>query len=105
MNNATKNIDPIFMKFFPRWVMRNQDLIKILTEINDQQRDQTKINSMLMDRLDLFSRTILMVLETQNRMIEVIPEWIDRAEKGNPISDSELKDINKYTEQLLKKAN
>jgi t-SNARE complex subunit (syntaxin) len=85
--------------------MRNQDLIKILTEINDQQRDQTKINSMLMDRLDLFSRTILMVLETQNRMIEVIPEWIERAEKGNPLSDSELKDINKYTEQLLKKAN
>ena len=85
--------------------MRNQDLIKILTEINDQQRDQTKINSMLMDRLDLFSRTILMVLETQNRMIDIIPEWIDRAEKGNPISDSELKDINKYTEQLLKKAN
>jgi len=85
--------------------MRNQDLIKILTEINDQQRDQTKINSMLMDRLDLFSRTILMVLETQNRMIEVIPEWIERAEKGNPISDSELKDINAYTEQLLKKAN
>jgi t-SNARE complex subunit (syntaxin) len=85
--------------------MRNQDLIKILTEINDQQRDQTKINSMLMDRLDLFSRTILMVLETQNRMIEVIPEWIERAEKGNPLSDSELKDITKYTEQLLKKAN
>ena len=85
--------------------MRNQDLIKILTEINDQQRDQTKINSMLMDRLDLFSRTILMVLETQNRMIDIIPEWIDRAEKGNPISDSELKDINAYTEQLLKKAN
>ena len=85
--------------------MRNQDLIKILTEINDQQRDQTKINSMLMDRLDLFSRTILMVLETQNRMIDIIPEWIDRAEKGNPLSDSELKDINKYTEQLLKKAN
>tara|TARA_Y100001963_G_scaffold159852_1_gene265735 strand:+ start:5497 stop:5754 length:258 start_codon:yes stop_codon:yes gene_type:complete len=85
--------------------MRNQDLIKILTEINDQQRDQTKINSMLMDRLDLFSRTILMVLETQNRMIDIIPEWIDRAEKGNPISDSELKDINKYTEQLLKKVN
>ena len=53
--------------------MRNQDLIKILTEINDQQRDQTKINSMLMDRLDLFSRTILMVLETQNRMIDIIP--------------------------------
>ena len=85
--------------------MRNQDLIKILTEINDQHRDQTKINSMLMDRLDLFSRTILMVLETQNRMIDIIPEWIDRAEKGNPISDSELKDINKYTEQLLKKVN
>ena len=85
--------------------MRNQDLIKILTEINDQQRDQTKINSMLMDRLDLFSRTILMVLETQNRMIDIIPEWIDRAEKGNPISDSELKDINAYTEQLLKKVN
>ena len=85
--------------------MRNQDLIKILTEINDQQRDQTKINSMLMDRLDLFSRTILMVLENQNRMIEVIPEWIERAEKGNPLSDSELKDINKYTEQLLKKVN
>ena len=85
--------------------MRNQDLIKILTEINDQQRDQTKIHSMLMDRLDLFSRTILMVLETQNRMIDIIPEWIDRAEKGNPISDSELKDINKYTEQLLKKVN
>ena len=85
--------------------MRNQDLIKILTEINEQQRDQTKINSMLMDRIDLFSRTILMVLETQNRMIDIIPEWIDRAEKGNPISDSELKDINKYTEQLLKKAN
>ena len=85
--------------------MRNQDLIKILTEINDQQRDQTKINSMLMDRLDLFSRTILMVLETQNRMIDIIPEWIDRAEKGNPLSDSELKDINKYTEQLLKKVN
>ena len=85
--------------------MRNQDLIKILTEINDQQRDQTKINSMLMDRLDLFSRTILMVLETQNRMIDIIPEGIDRAEKGNPISDSELKDINKYTEQLLKKVN
>ncbi len=85
--------------------MRNQDLIKILTEINDQQRDQTKINSMLMDRLDLFSRTILMVLETQNRMIDIIPEWIERAEKGNPISDSELKDINKYTEQLLKKVN
>ena len=85
--------------------MRNQDLIKILTEINDQQRDQTKINSMLMDRLDLFSRTILMVLETQNRMIEAIPGWIDRAEKGNPLSDSELKDINKYTEQLLKKVN
>ena len=85
--------------------MRNQDLIKILKEINDQQRDQTKINSMLMDRLDLFSRTILMVLETQNRMIDIIPEWIDRAEKGNPISDSELKDINKYTEQLLKKVN
>ena len=85
--------------------MRNQDLSKILTEIKDQQRDQTKINSMLMDRLDLFSRTILMVLETQNRMIDIIPEWIDRAEKGNPISDSELKDINKYTEQLLKKVN
>ena len=85
--------------------MRNQDLIKILTEINDQQRDQTKINSMLMDRLDLFSRTILMVLETQNRMIEVIPEWIERAENGNPLSDSELKDITKYTEQLLKKVN
>ena len=85
--------------------MRNQDLIKILTEINDQQRDQTKINSMLIDKLDLFSRTILMVLETQNRMIDIIPEWIDRAEKGNPISDSELKDINKYTEQLLKKVN
>ena len=85
--------------------MRNQDLIKILTEINDQQRDQTKINSMLIDKLDLFSRTILMVLETQNRMIEVIPEWIERAEKGNPLSDSELKDINKYTEQLLKKVN
>ena len=85
--------------------MRNQDLIKILTAINDQQRDQTKINSMLMDRLDLFSRTILMVLETQNRMIDIIPEWIDRAEKGNPISDSELKDINIYTEQLLKKVN
>ena len=85
--------------------MRNQDLIKILTEINDQQRDQTKINSMMMDRLHLFYRTILMVLETQNRMIDIIPEWIDRAEKGNPISDSELKDINKYTEQLLKKVN
>ena len=85
--------------------MRNQDLIKILTEINEQQRDQTKINSMLMDRIDLFSRTILMVLETQNRMIDIIPEWIGRAEKGNPISDSELKDINKYTEQLLKKVN
>ena len=85
--------------------MREKDLIKILTEINDQQRDQTKINSMLMDRLDLFSRTILMVLETQNRMIDIIPEWIDRAEKGNPLSDSELKDINAYTEQLLKKVN
>tara|TARA_R100000234_G_scaffold50901_2_gene30475 strand:+ start:1505 stop:1762 length:258 start_codon:yes stop_codon:yes gene_type:complete len=85
--------------------MRNQDLIKILTEINDQQRDQTKINSMLIDKLDLFSRTILMVLETQNRMIDIIPEWIDRAEKGNPISDSELKDINEYTKQLLKKVN
>ena len=85
--------------------MHEKELIKILTEIHDQQSDQTKINSMLMDRLDLFSRTILMVLETQNRMIEVIPEWIERAEKGNPLSDSELKDITKYTEQLLKKVN
>jgi hypothetical protein len=46
-----------------------------------------------------------MVLEVQNRMIEVIPEWIERAEKGNPLSDSEVEDINKYTQQLLKKVN
>ena len=85
--------------------MREKDLIEILTQIHDSQSDQTKINAMLMDKLDLFSRTILMVLETQNRMIDIIPEWIDRAEKGIAISETELKDINKYTEQLLKKAN
>ena len=85
--------------------MHEKELIKILTEIHDQQSYQTKINSMLMDRLDLFSRTILMVLETQNKMVEAVPGWIERAEKGNPLSDSELKDITKYTEQLLKKVN
>ena len=85
--------------------MREKDLIQIITSFEDRLRDQTNINTMLIDKLDLFSRTILMVLETQNRMIDIIPEWIDRAEKGNPLSDSELKDINKYTEQLLKKVN
>ena len=85
--------------------MREKHLIEILTQIHDLQSDQTKINSLLMDKLDLFSRTILMVLETQNRMIDIIPEWIDRAEKGIAISETELKDINQYTEQLLKKAN
>ena len=76
--------------------MREKDLIQIITSFEDRLRDQTNINTMLIDKLDLFSRTILMVLETQNRMIDIIPEWIERAEKGNPISDSELKDINKY---------
>jgi len=85
--------------------MREKDLIQIITSFEDRLRDQTNINTMLIDKLDLFSRTILMVLETQNRMIEVIPGWIERAEKGNPLSDSELKDITKYTEQLLKKVN
>ena len=85
--------------------MREEDLKTVLSILTEQASAQAKMNGKLIDKLDLFSRTILMVLEVQNRMIEVIPEWIERAEKGNPLSDSEVEDINKYTEQLLKKVN
>jgi len=85
--------------------MREEDLKTVLSILTEQASAQAKMNGKLIDKLDLFSRTILMVLEVQNRMIEVIPEWIERAEKGNPLSDSEVEDINKYTEHLLKKVN
>ena len=85
--------------------MREEDLKTVLSILTEQANAQAKMNGKLIDKLDLFSRTILMVLEVQNRMIEVIPEWVERAEKGNPLSDSEVEDINKYTEQLLKKVN
>ena len=85
--------------------MREEDLKTVLSILTEQASAQAKMNGKLIDKLDLFSRTILMVLEVQNRMIEVIPEWVERAEKGNPLSDSEVEDINKYTEQLLKKVN
>ena len=85
--------------------MREEDLKTVLSILTEQASAQAKMNGKLIDKLDLFSRTILMVLEVQNRMIEVIPEWIERAEKGNPLSDSEVEGINKYTEQLLKKVN
>lgn len=85
--------------------MREEDLKTVLSILTEQASAQAKMNGKLIDKLDLFSRTILMVLEVQNRMIEVIPEWIERAEKGNPLSDSEVEDINKYTQQLLKKVN
>ena len=85
--------------------MREEDLKTVLSILTEQATAQAKMNGKLIDKLDLFSRTILMVLEVQNRMIEVIPEWIERAEKGNPLSDSEVEDINKYTQQLLKKVN
>ena len=85
--------------------MREEDLKTVLSILAEQASAQTKMNGKLIDKLDMFSRTILMVLEVQNRMIEVIPEWIERAEKGNPLSDSEVEDINKYTKQLLKKVN
>ena len=85
--------------------MREEDLKTVLSILTEQATAQAKMNGKLIDKLDLFSRTILMVLEVQNRMIEVIPEWVERAEKGNPLSDSEVEDINKYTQQLLKKVN
>jgi hypothetical protein len=85
--------------------MREEDLKTVLSILTEQASAQAKMNGKLIDKLDMFSRTILMVLEVQNRMIEVIPEWIERAEKGNPLSDSEVEDINKYTEHLLKKVN
>ena len=85
--------------------MREEDLKTVLSILTEQASAQAKMNGKLIDKLDMFSRTILMVLEVQNRMIEVIPEWIERAEKGNPLSDSEVEDINKYTKQLLKKVN
>jgi hypothetical protein len=85
--------------------MREEDLKTVLSILTEQASAQAKMNGKLIDKLDMFSRTILMVLEVQNRMIEVIPEWIERAEKGNPLSDSEVEDINKYTQQLLKKVN
>ena len=85
--------------------MREEDLKTVLSILTEQATAQAKMNGKLIDKLDMFSRTILMVLEVQNRMIEVIPEWIERAEKGNPLSDSEVEDINKYTEHLLKKVN
>jgi hypothetical protein len=85
--------------------MREEDLKTVLSILAEQASAQAKMNGKLIDKLDLFSRTILMVLEVQNRVIEVIPEWIERAEKGNPLSDSEVEDINKYTQQLLKKVN
>jgi hypothetical protein len=85
--------------------MREEDLKTVLSILAEQASAQAKMNGKLIDKLDLFSRTILMVLEVQNRMIEVIPEWIERAEKGNPLSDSEVEDINQYTERLLKKVN
>ena len=85
--------------------MREEDLKTVLSILAEQASAQAEMNGKLIDKLDLFSRTILMVLEVQNRMIEVIPEWVERAEKGNPLSDSEVEDINKYTEQLLKKVN
>ncbi len=85
--------------------MREEDLKTVLSILTEQASAQAEMNGKLIDKLDLFSRTILMVLEVQNRMIEVIPEWVERAEKGNPLSDSEVEDINKYTEQLLKKVN
>tara|TARA_R100001530_G_scaffold3420_2_gene5063 strand:+ start:627 stop:884 length:258 start_codon:yes stop_codon:yes gene_type:complete len=85
--------------------MREEDLKTVLSILTEQATAQAKMNGKLIDKLDMFSRTILMVLEVQNRMIEVIPEWVERAEKGNPLSDSEVEDINKYTEHLLKKVN
>ena len=85
--------------------MREEDLKTVLSILTEQASAQAKMNGKLIDKLDMFSRTMLMVLEVQNRMIEVIPEWIERAEKGNPLSDSEVEDINKYTEHLLKKVN
>jgi len=85
--------------------MREEDLKTVLSILTEQASAQAKMNGKLIDKLDMFSRTILMVLEVQNRMIEVIPGWIERAEKGNPLSDSEVEDINKYTEHLLKKVN
>ena len=85
--------------------MREEDLKTVLSILTEQASAKAEMNGKLIDKLDLFSRTILMVLEVQNRMIEVIPEWVERAEKGNPLSDSEVEDINKYTEQLLKKVN
>ena len=85
--------------------MREEDLKTVLSILTEQATAQAKMNGKLIDKLDMFSRTILMVLEVQNRVIEVIPEWIERAEKGNPLSDSEVEDINKYTQQLLKKVN
>jgi len=85
--------------------MREEDLKTVLSILTEQASAQAKMNGKLIDKLDMFSRTILMVLEVQNRVIEVIPEWIERAEKGNPLSDSEVEDINKYTQQLLKKVN
>ena len=85
--------------------MREEDLKTVLSILPEQATAQAKMNGKLIDKLDMFNRAILMVLEVQNRMIEVIPEWIERAEKGNPLSDSEVEDINKYTQQLLKKVN
>ena len=85
--------------------MREEDLKTVLSILTEQATAQAKMNGKLIDKLDMFNRAILMVLEVQNRMIEVIPEWIERAEKGNPLSDSEVEDINKYTQQLLKKVN
>ena len=85
--------------------MREEDLKTVLSILTEQATAQAKMNGKLIDKLDMFNRAILMVLEVQNRMIEVIPEWNERAEKGNPLSDSEVEDINKYTQQLLKKVN
>ena len=82
-----------------------EDMKVIIESFRDALEMQTEVNKKVMERMELFGRTVLMVLETQNRIIDSVPQWIKTAEKGEVLSQNEIDEINKYTEQLLGKKN
>jgi predicted transcriptional regulator len=85
--------------------MQANDMKVIIESFRDALEMQTEVNRKVMERMELFGRTVLMVLETQNRIIDSVPQWIRKAEKGEVLSQKEIDEINRYTEQLLNKKN
>ena len=85
--------------------MQAEDMKVIIESFRDALQMQTEVNRKVMERMELFGRTVLMVLETQNRIIDSVPQWIRKAEKGKGLSQKEIDEINRYTEQLLNKKN